>query len=136
MHIDHDGTLPTSTPPEAGFVGDVRISGYFQREAPSRLAGATVSFAPGARTPWKVNPSGQTIVVTQGVGWAQSEGGEVAEIHAGDVVWFAPGERHWEGATGDQAMTYVAMQEAGAGGTVLFGGAVTDEQYQSGSAGD
>ena len=67
--------------------------------------------------------------------FAKTSSGEVAEIRAGDVVWFAPGERHWEGATADQAMTYVAMQEAGAGGTVLFGEAVTDEQYQSGSTG-
>ena len=65
-------------------------------------------------------------MVTAGVGLAQGDGGEVAEIRAGDVVWFAPGERHWKGATADRAMTYVVMQEAGAGGAVLFDTSVTD----------
>lgn len=113
MRIERSGTSPTGTPPEPGFTGEVTISGYFRRESPSRLAGATVSFAPGARTPWKVNPLGQTLIVTSGVGWAQCEGGDIAEIRAGDVVWFPPGARHWEGAAPDRAMTYVALHEGG-----------------------
>lgn len=51
MQIYRNGALPTNRPPEATFTGDVRISGHFQREAPSRLAGAIVTFSPGARTP-------------------------------------------------------------------------------------
>lgn len=128
MQINRSGTLPGDRPPEPTFTGDVRISGYFQRAAPSRLSGATVTFAPGARTPWKVTPAGQTVVVTSGVGWAQVEGEAVVEIRAGDVIWFAPGQRHWEGATPDQAMTYFATQEAGVG----FGEQVTDEDYRQG----
>ena len=132
MHVDRGGTLPTRTPPEATFTGEVAISGYFERDAPSRLAGATVTFAPGARTPWKVNPLGQTLIVTSGVGWAQGEGGAVVEIRAGDVVWCPPGQRHWDGATPDHAMSYVAVQEARDGRAVEFGARVTDEEYRKG----
>ena len=132
MHVDRNGTLPTNRAPEESFTGDVHISGYFERPAPSRLAGATVTFAPGARTPWKVNPLGQTLIITSGVGRAQGEGEAVVEIRAGDVVWCPPGQRHWEGAAPDQAMTYVAVQEAEDGRAVVFGAPVADEEYEQG----
>ena len=132
MQIDRAGTSPTRKAPERSFTGDVTIGGYFRREAPSRLAGATATFAPGSRTPWKVNPLGQTLIVTSGVGWEQSEGEEVVEVRAGDVIWCPPGQRHWEGATPDGAMTYVAVQEEADGRGVEFGARVTDEEYRKG----
>ena len=56
-------------------------------------------------------PLGQTLIVTSGCGWVQREGGSVEEIHPGDVVWFAPDEKHWHGATPTTAMTHIAIQE-------------------------
>lgn len=132
MQTHRNGILPTSKAPEKNFTGDVYISSYFEREPPSRLAGATVTFTPGSRTPWKVNPLGQTLIVTSGVGWAQCEGEEVVEIRVGDLLWCPPGQRHWEGATPDHAMTYFAIQEAKDGRTVEFREKVTDEEYQKG----
>ena len=132
MEIHQFSSLPTTKAPEQTFTGDVYISAYFRRAAPSRLAGASAAFTPGSRTPWKVNPFGQTLVVTSGVGWAQSEGGEIVEIRAGDVIWCPPGQRHWEGATPDQAMTYFAIQEEENGRRVEFREKVTDEEYRKG----
>lgn len=134
MEIYRNGSSTTRAP-ESTFTGDVQIGGYFRRPSPSRLAGATATFAPGSRTPWKTNPAGQTLVVTSGVGWAQLQGEEVVEIRAGDLIWCPPGRRHWEGATPDQAMTYVAVQEEGDGGGVQFLAAVTDEEYREGPRG-
>ena len=134
MQIHRNGS-PTTRAPESSFTGDVRIGGYFRRAAPSRVAGASAFFPPGSRTPWKVNPTGQTVVVTSGVGWAQVEGGDVTEIRAGDFVWFAPGQRHWEGATPDRSMSYVAVQEEGDAGSVAFVGPVSDAEYRSGPVG-
>ena len=128
MQIYRNGSSPINRAPESTFTGDVLIGGYFSRQAPSRLSGATATFPPGARTPWKVNPVGQTVIVTSGVGWAQCEGEEIVEIRAGDTIWFPPGQRHWEGATPDREMTYVAIQEGGVG----FGTKVTDEEYREG----
>lgn len=132
MQIYRNGILPTIKAPEKNFTGDVYISDYFEREAPSRLIGATVTFAPGARTPWKVNPLGQTLLVTSGIGWTQCEGEEIVEIRACDIVWCPPGQRHWDGATPEHAMTYIAVHETKDGRAVEFGEKVTDEEYQKG----
>ena len=132
MQIYRPGTVPTSKAPESSFTGDVQIGNYYRRAAPSRLVGATATFAPGSRTPWKINPLGQTLIVTSGVGWAQCAGEEIVEIRAGDTVWCPPGARHWEGATPDQAMTYVAVQEEGDAGGIRFVASVTDEEYRKG----
>lgn len=132
MQIYRPGTTPTIKAPERNFTGDVQIGNYHRRDAPSRIVSATVYFSPGARTPWKVNPLGQTLIVTSGVGWAQCAGEEVVEIRAGDTVWCPPGERHWEGATPDHAMTYVVLQEEGDPGGVRFAAIVTDEEYGEG----
>ena len=132
MQVHRDDTPPTDKVPGNSFTGDVYISGYFRRAAPSRLAGAVVTFTPGSRTPWKVNPLGQTLIVTSGVGWAQCEGDEIVEIRTGDLIWCPPGKRHWEGATPDQPMTYVAVQEEPDGRSVEFGEQVTDAEYRQG----
>jgi quercetin dioxygenase-like cupin family protein len=61
---------------------------------PARVRGASVSFEPGARTAWHTHPLGQTLIVTSGLGRAQREGGPIEEIRPGDVIWFAPNEKH------------------------------------------
>lgn len=135
MQIHRTGDAPVTPAPEASFTGEVLIGGYFRRPAPSRLAGATVEFAPGSRTPWKRNPAGQTLIVTSGTGWAQAEGEDIVEIRSGDTIWSPPRQQHWEGATPDHAMTYVAIQEECTGGSVEFVRKVTDAEYSAGPAG-
>jgi hypothetical protein len=56
-------------------------------------------------------------------------GGSIEEIRLGDVVWFAPNEKHWHGATPTTAMTHIAIQEALDGKVVDWMEKVTDEQY-------
>ncbi len=89
-----------------------------------------VSFEPGARTNWHTHPEGQILHVVTGTGRAQREGGEVVEIRTGDVVYFAPGERHWHGAAPGSAMVHVAINPATSsdGGTDWME-PVTDEEY-------
>jgi quercetin dioxygenase-like cupin family protein len=55
--------------------------------------------------------------------------GAIEEIHPGDVVWFAPGEKHWHGAAPDTAMTHIAVQEVKDGKAVEWIEQVDDEQY-------
>ena len=131
MHIDRNGSLPSSKGPAAYFTGDVRIDMQFQREAPSRVAGATVTFEPGARTAWHSHPLGQTLIVTFGKGWTQCEGGPIVEINAGDIIWCPPGHRHWHGATPTTAMTHIAIQEALDGKVVTWMEHVTDDEYRA-----
>ena len=54
----------------------------------------------------------------------------VLGIVPGDVVWFAPAEKHWRGATPTTAMTHIAIQEALNVKVVERMEKVSDEQYQ------
>ena len=65
-----------------------------------------------------------------GSGRAQREGGGIEEIRPGDVVSFAPGEKHWHGAAPTTAMTHIAIQEALDGKAVERMEKVSDEQYR------
>ncbi|MFN2974670.1 (R)-mandelonitrile lyase [Terriglobus aquaticus] len=130
MKILRNGSQPSSTGNADWFTGTVRLDQPFAAEEPARLAGALVTFEPGARTAWHTHPLGQTLVVTAGLGWAQREGGPVEEIRPGDVVWFAPGEKHWHGATATTAMTHLALQERENGKAVDWLEKVSDDQYR------
>jgi quercetin dioxygenase-like cupin family protein len=130
VEITRNGTQPSNKAPANHFTGSVRVDPLFQAPAPARVVGASVTFEPGARTAWHTHPLGQTLVVTAGLGWAQRDGGPVEEIRPGDVVWFAPGEKHWHGASPATAMTHLAIQEAKEGKTADWLEKVSDEQYR------
>lgn len=123
------GTRASGKGPDAWFTGSVRIDPLFNPFDAERVQGAQVTFEPGARTAWHTHPLGQTLIVVSGLGRAQREGGPVEEIRPGDIVWFAPGERHWHGAAPDVAMTHIALQEVKDGKVVDWLEHVTDEQY-------
>ncbi len=65
-----------------------------------------------------------------GSGRAQREGGGIEEFRPGDVVTFAPGEKHWHGAAPTTGMTHIAIQEALEGKAVAWMEKVSDEQYR------
>jgi quercetin dioxygenase-like cupin family protein len=134
MDIMRSGSRPSGKGPSDWFTGTVRIDPLFSAPAPARVVGASVTFEPGARTAWHTHPLGQTLIVTAGVGLAQREGGTIEDIHPGDVVWFAPGEKHWHGASPIVAMTHIAIQEALDGKAVDWMEHVTDLQYGAGRA--
>ncbi|MCS6471884.1 cupin domain-containing protein [Burkholderia thailandensis] len=134
MQITTCGSQPSAKGPAEYFTGTVRIDAPFAGEEPARIGGATVTFEPGARTAWHTHPLGQTLIVTAGLGWVQRDGGPVETIRPGDIVWIAPGEKHWHGATATTAMTHIAIAESLNGGPVAWMEQVTDEQYQAGVA--
>jgi quercetin dioxygenase-like cupin family protein len=125
------GSRPSSKGPAEWFTGTVRIDPLLDAPDPARVAGASVTFEPGARTAWHTHPLGQTLIVTAGVGRVQRWGGPAEEIRPGDVVWFAPGEKHWHGASSTTAMSHIAIQEKLDGKAVDWMEHVSDEQYDS-----
>jgi quercetin dioxygenase-like cupin family protein len=129
MNITRAGTQASGKGPAEWFTGNVRIDPLFQAPDPARVAGASVTFETGARTAWHTHPLGQTLIVTAGCGRAQREGGVVEEIRPGDVVWFAPGEKHWHGAAPTTAMTHIAIQERLNGKVVDWLEHVSDDEY-------
>ncbi|MEH2143479.1 cupin domain-containing protein [Nostoc sp.] len=91
VEVRRNGSQPSIKRPAENFTGSVRIDPLFSARDPSRMAGSSVTFEPGARTAWHTHPVGQHLIVTAGVGRTQQWGGSVEEIKPGDVVWCPPG---------------------------------------------
>jgi quercetin dioxygenase-like cupin family protein len=129
VEVKRSGSQPSRKGPADYFTGAVRIDPLFEAVEPSRVVGASVTFEPGARTAWHTHPLGQRLVVTAGCGRAQRWGGPIEEIRPGDVIVFAPGEKHWHGASPTTAMTHTAIQEQLDGKTADWMEHVSDDQY-------
>ena len=134
MQIRQSGSQPSHRGPAEWFTGRVRMDPLFSAPDPARVTGVLVTFEPGARTAWHKHPLGQTLIVMSGCGWAQRDGGAIEEVRPGDVIWTAPGERHWHGATPATAMSHIAIQETLNGSYVEWMEHVTDAQYRRGAA--
>jgi quercetin dioxygenase-like cupin family protein len=132
MDIKRSGSQPSGKGPAEYFTGNVRIDPLHQANAPARLGCASVTFEPGARTAWHSHPLGQILIVTAGCGRVQRWGGQIEEIRPGDVIWFAPGEKHWHGAAPTTAMTHLAIQEYLDGKAADWMEKVSEEQYLAG----
>lgn len=129
MEIIRAGSRPSGTGPADWFTGSVRIDPLFNPFDADRVQGAQVTFEPGARTAWHTHPLGQTLFIVSGHGRVQRLGGSIEDVRPGDVVWFAPGEKHWHGAAPETAMTHIALQEVQDGKVVDWMEHVTDAQY-------
>jgi quercetin dioxygenase-like cupin family protein len=134
MEIKRSGSLPSSKGQAEYFTGKVRIDPLHQALAPARVSVANVTFEPGARTAWHSHPLGQTLIVTTGTGLVQSWNEPAEKIHPGDVVWSAPGEKHWHGASPTTAMTHISIVEQAEGKAADWMEQVSDEEYQAGSS--
>ena len=129
MQITRNG--PDTNPgPGDWFTGTVYIDAVATSADGSGLSASSVHFTPGARTAWHTHPHGQTIWVTEGLGFCQRAGGPVEVIRPGDRVFFEPGEVHWHGASPTRFMTHIAIARADDQGSVVaWGDHVTDEEY-------
>jgi quercetin dioxygenase-like cupin family protein len=131
MEIKRSGSQPSGKGPAEYFTGTVRVDPLISAPDPARIFGALVTFEPGARTAWHTHPLGQTLIVTAGSGLVQRWGGSIEEIRPGDVVWIAPGEKHWHGAAPTTAMSHIALVEQIDGKSADWMEKVADEQYRS-----
>jgi quercetin dioxygenase-like cupin family protein len=123
----------TAKGPTGWFTGTVYLDTIRTPDEQCGVGCAHVRFTPGARTAWHTHPRGQTLYVTDGIGYVGRRGGAVQEIRPGDVVFIEPHEEHWHGATADRFMAHVAIQEADENGMmVTWGEHVTDEEYAAG----
>lgn len=129
IQIIHSGSQPSRPAPAEHFTGTVRVQPLFPAKA--HTSGATVTFAPRARTAWHTHPLGQILIVTSGTGLVQRWGDPVQEIHPGDVVWIPPGQKHWHGAAPHSSMTHIAIAEQLDGKSVDWMEKVSDAQYAS-----
>ncbi|MFO7757180.1 MAG: cupin domain-containing protein [Roseovarius sp.] len=118
----------------AYFTGTVWQEPVIEAPEPARVRALRVTFLPGARTAWHTHPLGQTLHVLSGVGRVGTRGGPMQVIRAGDTVWIPPGEEHWHGASPDQMMCHLAIQEGRDGRTADWLEQVSEADYDTSRA--
>ena len=90
-----------------------------------------VYFEKGARSNWHVHPSGQILIILDGEGYHQLEGGPRQTMKKGDVVKCPPNVKHWHGASEKGSLTQMYILPNTEKGIVTWLEPVTDAQYQS-----
>jgi quercetin dioxygenase-like cupin family protein len=88
-----------------------------------------VYFEPGARSNWHTHPSGQILIITDGVGYHQLKGQPRQTIRKGDVIKCPPNVLHWHGASADTGMQQIYILPKTERGLVNWLQKVTDEEY-------
>jgi quercetin dioxygenase-like cupin family protein len=132
MKIFSNGMVDTILAPAKWFTGTVIQTPILSSTEPDGIRSTLVTFAPKARTNWHSHPKGQTLYITSGTGLVQIWGGPIHVVRAGDVISFAPDEKHWHGAGQNTTMTHVTIQENDAAGSYAdWLEPVSDEQYQN-----
>ena len=94
---------------EGTFSGRAMLDPLLDDGATGRVRVNTVIFEPGGRTYWHSHADGQALFVSGGRGMVETGDGERHVLHAGDVVWAAPGEVHWHGAAPDSFLVHTAV---------------------------
>ena len=123
--MEHVPTRPTSLGPPEWFTGAVFVDPIAQGQGTTPMTVGSVHFTPCAHTAWHHHTIGQTLYVTEGVGYVQSRGGPLLTIRPGDVIRIAGGEEHWHGAAPDHFMTHIAITE----GETEWGEHLTEAEY-------
>jgi len=134
MEIIRSGSRATTRASSDWFSGTVWQDPIIEAAEPARVRALKVAFEPGSRTAWHTHPLGQTLYVLSGKGLIGLRNKKPDNINAGDTVWIPPGEEHWHGATADNRMTHIAIQESLSGQVADWLEKVTDKDYLIGSS--
>ena len=129
MQLIKSNTRPTRKASSEYFTGFVWQDPIIEAAEPARVRALKVSFEPSARTAWHTHPLGQTLYVLSGVGLVGLRNKAPELIKSGDTVWIPPGEEHWHGASANNSMTHIAIQEELNGTVAEWLEQVSDDQY-------
>jgi quercetin dioxygenase-like cupin family protein len=117
--------------PAENFTGNAWNTGLVANDTIYNTVVGNVYFEPGARSNWHTHPSGQILIVTDGVGYHQIQGQPRQTIRKGDVVKCPPHVLHWHGASADTGMQQMYILPKTEKGIVTWLQKVTDEEYNS-----
>ena len=90
-----------------------------------------VYFEPGARSNWHMHPSGQILIITDGVGYYQEKGQPRRTMRKGDVIKCSPNVMHWHGASRDTGLLQMYILPKTENGIVQWLQPVTDGEYNN-----
>lgn len=113
------------------FIGEVWVNMLVPTDSIFDTQMGNVTFAPGSRSNWHSHPSGQILLVTEGLGYYQEKGQPVKLMRKGDVVKCQPNVTHWHGASPDKSVTHIAISPNMEKGGVVWLEKVTDEEYNN-----
>jgi quercetin dioxygenase-like cupin family protein len=103
----------------SNFTGEIAI-------VPSdEMRSSRIRFEAGARTNWHVHSEPQLLLIEEGRGRWQEEGGPVQVLESGEPVLTRASLNHWHGAAPDQ----FAMQFSVYSGSLDWGDPVSEEDY-------
>lgn len=115
--------------PATTFTGTVWVTSLVPNDSIYTTVAGSVAFEPGARSFWHAHPTGQLLIVTEGVGYHQIKGEPKQLIRKGDVVKCPPNVVHWHGASPGSKMTHLYIIPNTDKGIVKWLQAVTDAEY-------
>jgi quercetin dioxygenase-like cupin family protein len=111
------------------FTGNAYPTSLLEADSIYTTLAGNVYFEPGARSNWHTHPSGQILIITDGIGYYQIEGQAIEVMKKGDVVKFPPNVRHWHGASPDVGVQQLYIIPNTEQGIVEWMEPVTDEEY-------
>ena len=110
MHIGPEGRTPTGGDL---FIGQVSRQSLVGEDDAKDLRVGVVTFHDGAVNKYHHHTFDQVLVVVEGEGIVQLEGGPEQRIAVGDVVFVPAGERHWHGAAEGKTMSHLTVSTPG-----------------------
>jgi len=117
--------------PEENFTGKAWNTGLVANDSIYNTVVGNVYFEPGARSNWHTHPSGQILVITDGVGFHQVKGQPKQTIRKGEIVKCPPNVEHWHGASKDTGLQQMYILPKTEKGIVQWLQPVTDEEYNN-----
>jgi len=117
--------------PAENFTGNAWNTPLVANDSTYNTVIGNVYFEPGARSNWHIHPSGQILIVTDGVGYHQIKGQPRQSIRKGDIVKCPPNVLHWHGASPDTGMQQMYILPKTEKGIVTWLQKVTDDEYSN-----
>jgi quercetin dioxygenase-like cupin family protein len=115
--------------PAENFTGNAWHTALVANDSTYNTLVGNVYFEPRARSNWHIHPSGQILIITDGVGYYQEKGQPRQTIRKGDVVKCPPNVLHWHGASPDTGMQQLYIIPNTGKGIVTWLQKVTDDEY-------
>ena len=94
-----------------------------------------VVFEPGSINNWHTHEGGQILIATDGIGYHQTEGGEVEVLYPGDVAYCPPGVKHWHGGSADTGFAHIAVNTNPEKTGLEWFERISEEEYRALNAG-
>ncbi|MEL0456749.1 cupin domain-containing protein [Flavobacteriaceae bacterium SZ-1-7] len=111
------------------FTGNAHNYGLVAPDSIFTTAVGNVYFEPGSRSNWHSHPSGQILIITDGIGYHQIEGQPIEIIKKGDVVKCPPNVNHWHGASPNIGLQQLYIVPNTEKGIVDWKEPVSDSEY-------